>query len=280
MTINDLYKSGTEILLESNKDDADFDARCLIEYLFNIDSTQFLLKRSDEVTEESKNEYLTLICRRAKGEPLQYILGKWEFYSNEFYVGPGVLIPRPETEMLVDLAVDFLKDKKSPTVVDFCAGSGCIAISVAKLFPHAEIYAVEKYSEAFEYLKRNIAFSDVNNVTAVQGDVFDKNVLGDVVPDLILSNPPYIRSEDINSLSDEVLLEPKTALDGGVDGYVFYRFLCEYWFNERVKKGGAVMLECAEDQGDDIATMLEKNGNKVKVIKDFNGLQRVVTAYR
>lgn len=277
-TVNDLFRFGTTKLNEAQVEDADFDARCLLESVLDISTSKFFMMRNEIVDIKLSQKYYELIERRCNCEPLQYIIGKWEFYGNSFYVGEGVLIPRPETEMLIDEATKFLSDKSDAIVVDFCSGSGCIAISIAKLFPNIKVYAVEKYDAAYSYLVKNISVNGVSNVTAVQGDIFDKNVLAGIQPDLILSNPPYIRSDDIKTLEREVRSEPHTALDGGEDGYDFYRFLSDFWFGEFLTNGTAIMLECAEDQGDTLAEMLSINSISTKVLIDYNGLQRVVIA--
>lgn len=278
MTLNDLYRKGCSILSDSSIADAEFDARCLIEHVMNITPTEYFMHSSDEVERGVEEMYLSVLQRRIKGEPLQYILGKWEFMSNEFCVGDGVLIPRPETELLVEAAAEFLKDKKNPVIFDICSGSGCIAISIAKLFPEATVYAVEKYDKAYGYLVKNIELNCVKNVNAVKGDLFDADLLEDIKADVILSNPPYIRREDIATLDITVQNEPHTALDGGIDGYDFYRFLAEYWFTQRLRCDSAMILECGEDQGDVIADMLNLYSDKVNVIYDFNNLQRIVYA--
>ncbi len=279
MTLNELYKKGCTMLTDASVEDACFDAKCLIEHTFRISATDFFLKRSDEISEEHEEIFLGYIKQRINGIPLQYIIGKWEFMSDEFFVGDGVLIPRPETEMLVELATDFLKDKKNPVVVDLCSGSGCIAISIAKLFPEAKVYAVEKYDSAFSYLLKNIEHNCVTeNCFAIKGDLFDKAVLDGISPDLIVSNPPYIRTDDIATLDIAVRNEPHTALDGGDDGYDFYRFLSEFWFGQYLKDGSLMLLECGEDQGTCISEMLRRYTDEVRVIYDFNNLQRVVTA--
>ena len=279
-TVNEVYRSGVKLLELNNVEDAEFDARCLIEYLLDINTTQFMLSRQEKIDDDIQNRFIELINKRISGTPLQYIIGRWEFMGNTFIVGEGVLIPRPETEMLVDLAVEHLKSVDNPVVVDFCSGSGCIAISVAKIFPDAKVYAVEKYDEAYSYLVKNIELNNVKNVIAIQGDLFDKFVLDGVIPNIIISNPPYIRKSDIPTLSKEVLCEPHTALDGGSDGYDFYRFLCDYWFGEYLSDNSAMMLECAEDQGDYISEMFSEYTDNTKVVYDFNGLQRIVTSYK
>lgn len=280
MTINDLYREGIAILNSSDIEDAAFDARCLLEFALNVDTTLFLLARSQPVSEDICKKYFGLISERKNGIPLQYILGKWAFMDNEFYVGNGVLIPRPETEKLVELAVEFLSKKDTPTVVDFCSGSGCIAVSIGKLLPDAKVYAIEKYDEAFSYLERNIALNEVENVFAIKGDIFDKNVIDGISPDLVVSNPPYIREEEISQLSVEVQNEPLTALDGGKDGYDFYRILADFWLKEYLSVNSAMFVECGEDQGDYIKGLFSEYCRKSEVIYDFNGLQRIVTAFK
>ena len=279
MTISELEKLGSQKLRASGKENSDFDARCLLEFVLNLNPTQYLLNRSEEVDSVCAEKFLSLVERRSNGEPLQYILGKWEFMGLPFYVGEGVLIPRPETEMLVEFALDFLKDKKNPVVIDLCSGSGCIAISVAKHLPNAKVYAVEKSDLAFPYLKKNIWLNCVFNVSAVHGDIFDRTLLSDIKPDLILSNPPYIRSPEIASLQSEVRNEPSMALDGGEDGLVFYREIANGWL-DRLGTGGAIAVECAEDQTEDIIRMFSEKTQYAEAFNDLSGLPRMVTAIK
>lgn len=279
MTISELEKLGSQKLRASGKENSDFDARCLLEFVLNLNPTQYLLNRSEEVDSVCAEKFLSLVERRSNGEPLQYILGKWEFMGLPFYVGEGVLIPRPETEMLVEYALDFLKDKKNPVVIDLCSGSGCIAISVAKHLPNAKVYAVEKSDLAFPYLKKNIWLNCVFNVSAVHGDIFDRTLLSDIKPDLILSNPPYIRSPEIASLQSEVRNEPSMALDGGEDGLIFYREIANGWI-DRLGTGGAIAVECAEDQTEDIIRMFSEKTQYAEAFNDLSGLPRTVTAIK
>ncbi len=279
MTISELEKLGSQKLRASGKENSDFDARCLLEFVLNLNPTQYLLNRSEEVDSVCAEKFLSLVERRSNGEPLQYILGKWEFMGLPFYVGEGVLIPRPETEMLVEYALDFLKDKKNPVVIDLCSGSGCIAISVAKHLPNAKVYAVEKSDLAFPYLKKNIWLNCVFNVSAVHGDIFDSTLLSDIKPDLILSNPPYIRSSEIAFLQSEVRNEPSMALDGGEDGLVFYREIANGWL-DRLGTGGAIAVECAEDQTEDIIRMFSEKTQYAEAFNDLSGLPRTVTAIK
>lgn len=276
MTVSELLRTGTEKLKSVGIDDAEFDARCLAEYVLNFDSFYLRLNGYVKVCEADVETYSDLLNRRINGEPLQYILGEWEFMGLPFKVGRGVLIPRPETEMLVEFAIDFLKKKNAPVVFDLCSGSGCVAISVAKFCPYATVYAVEKSDIAFEYLEKNISLNGVNNVKAVKGDIFDKELLSGISPDLILSNPPYIRSNEIDGLQEEVKREPAMALDGGEDGYIFYRSLAKDWIH-RIKKSGALACECGEDQTQCICDLFSESSAEVKEYKDYSGLPRGVT---
>jgi len=275
-TLNDLYKQGTELLEEADKENAGFDARTLLEFVLNCSTTEFMMNRHKDAKSKVVIEYLSLIRRRALGEPPQYILGEWEFMGNKFKVGKGVLIPRSETELLVDYAEKFLKNIDNPVVFDLCSGSGCIAVSVAKLFPDSTVYAVEKSEEAFGFLTENIKLNKVKNVKAILGDITNDSVLSDINADLILSNPPYIKSDDINLLDIEVRNEPRMALDGGENGYFFYNILATKWI-QKLNKNGAVAVECAEDQADEISQMFFLRKTRPTIINDLSGFPRVVT---
>lgn len=277
MTISELLTSGAERLKAAGTDDAEYDARCLAEYALNCDYFALRLDFQKELDEKAVEKYFSLIERRLSGEPLQYILEEWEFMGLPFKVGEGVLIPRPETEILAEFAFDFLKKKNEPIVFDLCSGSGCIAISVAKFCPNSTVYAVEKSDAAFNYLIKNIELNGVKNVKAVKGDVFDKTILFGIAPDLILSNPPYIRSSDIVGLQSEVKKEPITALDGGEDGYDFYRVIASDWIKQ-IKSGGAIVVECAEDQTEYISGLFSEHASDVKAYNDLSGLPRGVIA--
>lgn len=280
LTVNELFRLGCAKLSDCGIEDADFDARCLIEHCLGINSSEFFINRNELTDSVKESEYMSFISRRCKREPLQYIIGKWEFYSNSFFVGNGVLIPRPETEMLIDEAKKILDNKPDATVVDFCSGTGCIAITIAKMYPESKVFAVEKYDDAYSYIIRNIELNGVENVTVIKGDIFDKNVIINIYPDLVISNPPYIRTADVSGLEPEVTSEPHTALDGGEDGYDFYKILTGYWFKEYLKSGSSMLLECAEDQGNAIKEMLTGFAKSTEVLFDFNGLQRVVKAFK
>ena len=279
MTVNELYRQGAEMLDYAFIENAFFDARGLIEKAVGIDANQFALKKEQKVSPKQEAEFLSLIRRRIAGEPLQYILGEWEFMGYPFTVGEGVLIPRPETELLVDFAKEKLSGKTAPVVFDLCSGSGCIAISIAKLFPKAKVYAVEKSNEACVYLKKNIKLNKAKNVELIKGDISNPDVLKGIKPDLILSNPPYVKTEEIPQLQKEVQHEPVSALDGGIDGLDFYKILSADWMS-RMPSGTVMAVECGEGQAEDISQMFFLSRCEVDIINDLSGIPRVVTAVK
>ena len=211
------------------------------------------------------------VSRRISGEPLQYIFGKWEFYGYPFLVGKGVLIPRPETELLVDLACERLK--KDDIFIDLCSGTGCIAISAA-LRTGAVCRAVELYDEAFSYLERNIVLNSAP-VEAVKADALDGSLFGDELFDAVFSNPPYLTGEEMTTLMREVTFEPETALYGGENGLSFYRGMIPLW-SGRLKKGGFMAVETGETQGAAVSEIMRLSGLSPKIIKDHSGLDRIV----
>lgn len=233
-------------------DDAKFDAMCLVEKVFGINRTEFFLKGDDDAEADKVRELISSAEKRASGEPLQYILGQWDFMGRTFLVGKGVLIPRPETEMIAEAAIDFLREKKNPVVLDLCSGSGCIGISIGAAVKDSKVYLIEKSEDAFSYLKKNIELNSLDNVEGIRGDIFtDAAKFHDIAPDLIVSNPPYIERKVIPTLQSEVRKEPGMALDGGEDGLDFYRVIASNWI-PLLREGGAVIVECGENQGKSI----------------------------
>ncbi len=273
MKISELYEKGCSVLENADTDNFRNEARWIFESVFDC-GREYLIFNADREADAGKEQlFLQKINSRASGIPVQYVIGSWDFYGESFFVGEGVLIPRPETELLVDFALDFLKDKKNPVVFDLCAGSGCIGLTVAKSRPDATVILIEKSSDAFEYLNKNIHSFGCKNVQAVCGDVlcgYDSFDLPQ--PDLILSNPPYIETADIASLQSEVHYEPFMALDGGADGMIFYNAIAEKWLNHC----SAVAVECGEGQAHSIKKLFSDIFADVYSVKDFNDIERTV----
>lgn len=278
MKIYELLKYGRKILKDSAIDDFDFDAECLLCYIFDFDKNQLFLNRQEEADEKKQEEFLSLIERRKKGEPLQYIIGKWPFMNGEFFVGDGVLIPRYDTEILVEAAAEFIKNHKEvKTICDLCSGTGCVGISLAMLFPHIKVYCIELSDKAFGYLEKNIHHNNVTNVRAINGDITDGYEFFDLDEiDVLVSNPPYIETLEIESLSVEVQREPLMALDGGKDGFDFYRVINEKWL-KYLKKGSFSAFECGETQAKMLGELYSEHSANINIYKDYNGIERVVS---
>jgi release factor glutamine methyltransferase len=227
------------------------------------------------VSEDDISLVNSVVERRKAGEPLQYILGAWDFYDLTFLVGKGVLIPRPETEILVDFALENLKDIENPVVFDLCAGTGCIGLTIAKHIPNASVYLLEKEENAFNYLKKNADNLALENVRLINGDLFTFDIQELPMADLIVSNPPYIPTTEIEELQREVLSEPLSALDGGYDGLDFYRCLADKW-SSNVKKSGFMAFECGDNQSADVIDIFNGKYVENNVIFDFNNIDRIV----
>lgn len=276
MKISDAFNAGLERLNNSNIEDAQFDCDCLFENCFGYDKAKRITHADDLADENAVCLFNSLIDRRVSGEPLQYILGKWSFMNCEFSVGEGVLIPRPETELLVEKADEYINGRDTKLIVyDLCAGSGAIGLTLARMHPECEFYLLEKYDAALKYLNENLRSIGVNNAKAIKYDIFDGYNENLLKPDLILSNPPYIASGEIASLQTEVKNEPHTALDGGKDGLDFYRCLFEKWF-KHISSDGCMILECGDNQSGSIKEIFNAESAGFEVFYDFNNIDRTV----
>lgn len=273
MTVLELFRYCKEEM--SFTDSPEFDTICIFEDLLGISKSKIYFN-DNVVTDEQIKIAKEAINHRKKGEPLQYILGKWDFYDLTFYVGEGVLIPRPETETLVDFALEKIKDIELPVIYDLCAGSGCIGLTIAYHRKDAKVYLLEKEEAALKYLKSNKEKYNLDNAQIIQGDLFNIDFSQIPQANVILSNPPYIPASEIKCLQKEVQFEPVTALDGGIDGLDFYRCIAQKWISQ-VKKGGYVALECGEEQSVDIISLFSGKYSEKQVIYDFNNIDRIVT---
>lgn len=273
MTLKQLYKHCSDKLYFGGG--GDFEAQCIFNDLLGLSKGKILLSE-EQATKEQEKLVNDIINRRENGEPLQYILGKWDFYDLTFVVGEGVLIPRSETEMLVDFALEKLKDIKNPVIYDLCAGTGCIGLTIASHRKDATVYLLEKEDKAFSYLKKNKELLKLDNTVLIHGDLFDFDFSSLPDCDLLLSNPPYINTEEINTLQKEVLNEPVTALDGGTDGLDFYRCISERCVN-KICKNGFCAFECGEHQSKDIIKIFDGKFVEKEVLFDFNNIDRIVT---
>lgn len=247
ITWRDLFLKGKAYLSDNNIEDCEFDALQLILTFFDGEYSLFCLKASEYADSEAEEFYFSMLRRRAEKVPLQYILGSWDFYKDTFVVGEGVLIPRPETEELVDYVIRLIKKNEFRVVYDLCTGSGCIGLSIAKECPETTCYLIDYYDDALKYTKKNLEGLKLSNVKILKHNVLSTEFFEADNADIIVSNPPYIESDVISTLQTEVLKEPVTALDGGEDGLVFYRAIKSIW-SEKLNRGGMVAFECGEEQ--------------------------------
>ncbi len=271
MTAIDVLKEVVKIL-EGFVEDCRFEAEEIVTSVCGISKHRLNIE-SPLITEAQINRIFEIAEKRAQNYPLQYLLGSWEFYSLPFCVGEGVLIPRADTEILVEQALKFINGRSGLNIIDLCSGSGCVAIATEKNAKGNFVTALEKEQAAYRYLKKNIELNR-SAVKPMLGDVFFPNAKEEY--SLILSNPPYIKAEQLKHLQKEVLFEPVSALDGGKDGLIFYRAICEKWV-PLIKHGGALMVEIGFDQRQEVTEIFQNAGlSSVECVKDYGGNDRVI----
>lgn len=276
MTVGEAYRKTKDILTEAGFEAPAFEALCLVEKVFGFNRLALITKGEETVASEEKLAVLAeLTEKRLNHEPLQYLLGKWSFMGIDLLVGEGVLVPRDDTEVVTSLCIDYLSCKESPNVIDLCAGSGAISLALEK-YANCKVTAVELSDKAFSYLTKNIKLNN-SAVNALNGDIFEcQKDIADNSLDLIVSNPPYIKTADIASLQKEVQHEPAMALDGGESGLDFYRRIVPLW-KSKLKAGGALAFELGEGQYDEVSRILADNGfGGITESIDFGGIQRAI----
>ncbi len=281
MTYRTYFQTAVKRLQAVAFEDAAFEARCLLEDLADLPHGGIPDDR--ELTDEQLARLDQAINEREAGRPLQYILGEWDFLSLRLFVGEGVLIPRPDTEVLCETVADIFRRMPGETpkkVLDLCAGSGCVGLGLASLMPTAAVTALEKSPAALSFLKKNRDRYPEYSLSIVPGDLFTD---ADRLPDgwdAILSNPPYIPSGDVGTLMPEVQNEPEMALDGGKDGLDFYRAIAKTWV-KKLRPGGVCAVEIGFDQGIAVEQLFADAGLVDRqIVKDFAGHDRVVLGFR
>ncbi len=274
VTLSELFRGAVESLSARGIEEARFEAECLLQKAADIDRLRLLTEPQHPVDEHGLAVFSELLKRRISGEPLQYILGEWEFYGLPFRVGDGVLIPRQDTETLVELALEYSPQNK--LCADLCAGSGCVGISLAKQ-SGCTVHSYELSEKAFSYLRQNVELNAVSDkVKPIFADVLSEETLNAApMYDIIVSNPPYLTAQDMSELQTEVAHEPKMALYGGEDGLDFYRSMMALWTN-RLKQGGLFAVEIGITQEDDVIRIFRENGLEADCRKDMCGVYRVV----
>lgn len=280
LELQKLYREGAELLTKAGIEEAMLDAWYLLEYVTGISKASYLGNPFREIDASQAKQYEACIQRRSERIPLQHITGSQEFMGYEFEVNEHVLIPRQDTECLVEEALNFVKSDMK--ILDMCTGSGCILISILKMATERKKLCkimgkgVDISGEALKIARKN---ADKLSIEAewIQSDLFE--MLGtNEKYSMIVSNPPYIRTKVIEGLQDEVRLhDPWIALDGKEDGLYFYRRIIEK-STEHLTDGGMLLFEIGHDQGEEVSSLMKKAGyQKITVKKDLAGLDRVVT---
>ena len=283
MRYAELVKQGQLKLFKAGINNADFDAWILVEKICGISRTEYFVKMHDKVDDKIVTQYFEAIEKRITHYPLQYIVGEWEFMGLPFKVNENVLIPRQDTEVLVEKALEIIeketeKRKANLSVMDMCTGSGCIGITVAKKCPKALVSCIDISEAALNVAKENAKLNEVKNISFIHSDLYT-NV--NEKYNIIISNPPYITSEEVEKLMPEVKnFEPRIALDGDEDGLKFYREIIAK-SKEHLCENGYILFEIGYDQGEQVKELLREKGyTGIEVLKDFSGNDRVVIGKR
>ena len=272
MKIKELYDYAIKLLKKHNIEDANLKSRILLCYVLGKDKNYINVNYNQEVDKEIENKFIVYINEIINGKPLQYITNEQEFMGLKFFINENVLIPQPDTEILVEEVLNKLKEKKGEIdILDLCTGSGIIAISLAKYGgENLNVYATDISKDAIDVAKKNAKLNNVK-VDFIVSDMFEN--IPNKKFDIIVSNPPYIEEEVIYKLSKEVQNEPYIALNGGKDGLYFYKKISKT-ADMFLKEDGEIFLEIGYNQRKSV-TLLFKN-NKVTCIKDLAGNDRVL----
>lgn len=303
MNINDVIQKGREVLISAGIEPRE--ARLLLSYVLKVKAEGLIKYKT--CTEEQYNTFMELINRRVSGEPYAYIVGHKEFMKLDFKVNKNVLIPREDTEILVQEVINYVENMhnlqtQSINILDMCTGGGCIAISLNKYIKNSNVVAVDISEDALKIARENNKqnntnvqfiksdlFDDLHNIT-IQAKLFanmhiinsnnellEKNIINKKIKfDIIVSNPPYIKSDIIDTLQKEVQNEPKIALDGGYTGLDFYERITEQ-AKDFLKENGALFFEIGFDEAESVENILKKNNFKnISIIKDLSDNDRVV----
>ena len=269
MNISELLVNGKHLLKDI--EDGNIKARILLEYILKLSREKIVSNPNIEVSDNNDEYYLNKINDIKNGMPIQYITNKQEFMKLNFYVDKNVLIPQPDTEILVEKAIEICNNHGNDIkILDLCTGSGAIGISIAKNIKNAKVYATDIKNTVIDIAKQNAKQNNVDNIEFIVSDMFENIQEKDF--DIIVSNPPYIETDVIKTLPTEVRNEPIIALDGGKDGLKFYKIiLSEY--KKYLKKDGYLLLEIGYNQAKSVGELINLN---YSIIEDLAGNDRVI----
>ena len=284
-TYGDMYLDARHCLRRANIENADFEARDIACTASRKTAEEFLRDRQLPAPGSVVQKAARMAARRVKGEPLAYILGEWDFYGLTLAITPAVLIPRPDTEVLVDWTAAVVRKtigEREFRCLDLGCGSGCIGIAMAHLFPNARGVLMDVSPIAVELAKANVKrYNMLNRLFCVPGDMLEQADTRVGKFDMLLSNPPYITHEEMLALDPSVRdYEPQGALYGGEDGLDFYRAILKGWLS-LVKDGGFVAFECGYRQAHDVGRLMKAAGiERIRIVEDTAGIQRVVSGFK
>ena len=277
MNLKEILKYGKEELIKNNIEDASIIAKELAEYIFKITRAQMIANNDMEFSKDQTDNYINSIKKISTGIPIQYITNNQEFMNLNFYVDENVLIPQPDTETLVEEVINEYKEKKCE-ILDLCTGSGAIAISLAKYINESNIVASDISMKALQIAKLNAEKNLIRKkIEFIESDMFNKIYKDDF--DIIVSNPPYIKTKVIEKLDRQVKNEPYIALDGGADGLKFYKIIIENAY-KYIKNEGKVFLEIGYDQKNELINLFKENNHYENIYskKDLGGNDRIIVA--
>ncbi len=275
MKIKELIEYGKNTLNKNEVQDSSIISRILAEYILNFNRQEIIANLDKEVKEEQRVRYYLALIEIIQGMPIQYITNKQEFMKLDFYVDENVLIPQPDTEILVEKAIEEAKKIENVEILDMCTGSGCIGISIAKNIENAKVTLVDISENVIEIAKKNALRNKVESqLTFIQSNMFEKV---EKKFDIIVSNPPYIKTDVIPKLDKQVQNEPHIALDGGKDGLKFYKIIIEE-AKKYLKENGKLILEIGYDQKEEVENLIKQSRQykKIEVIKDLSQNDRVI----
>ncbi len=272
MTYNEFKAQNLPKLYEITEN-ASFELETVLLSFSGMKRSDLLLHRSDEIPNDILVKLEDAINRRLDREPLQYIIGEWEFFGLRMFCGEGCLIPRPETEMLADIAIKNLP--RGGKLLDLCTGSRCISIAVLNNRPDVTAVAVDISEKALGFAKKNAEYHNISEerLKFICADIY--SYIPTEIPDFIVSNPPYIKTCDINTLSPEVKHEPFIALDGGHDGLDFYKLIAKFYANKYLAENGSCAVEVGYDIGEEVAAIFRSQKFTSTLLRDTFEVERV-----
>lgn len=270
------FKSTAIAKLQTICDNAAFEVETIITHFSQIKKHELLTRRGESIPDEILSKLNDALNRRLNREPLQYIIGEWEFFGLRMFCGDGCLVPRPETELLADIAIKTIP--RGGLLLDLCTGSGCLAVSILNNRPDVRAIAVDISEKALGYAQKNAQYHNISKdrLQFVCADLY--NYKPSDFPDMIISNPPYIKSDDIKTLSPELLYEPAIALDGGHDGLDFYKVIAKNIAKKYLKPQGYCAVEVGYDIGNEVCAIFRSQRFETSLLRDMYEVDRVCLA--